>query len=96
MGAETGTLTITDNAANSPQTASLTGTGITPVTVSSSTLNLPSAAVGNTSAVTTVTTDEPGKYTAEILQASRRAGLSPWPPTAAVLVLPRAPRVRLA
>lgn len=55
VGAETGTLTITDNAANSPQTASLSGNGITPVTVSSSTLNLPSAAVGNTSAVRTVT-----------------------------------------
>jgi hypothetical protein len=54
-GAATGTLTFTDDAQNSPQAASLTGTGITPVTLSRSTLALGSVAVGNTSAAKTVT-----------------------------------------
>jgi hypothetical protein len=52
--AQTGKLTITDNASNSPQTASLSGTGIAPVTVSSSNLNLGTVPIGNTSAVTNV------------------------------------------
>jgi hypothetical protein len=54
-GAATGTLTFTDNAANSPQTASIKGTGSTPVTLSPSTLDLGAVAVGNTSAAKTVT-----------------------------------------
>ena len=52
---ETGTLTVVDSASNSPQMVSLTGTGITPVTLSASTLNLGTVAVGNTSATKTVT-----------------------------------------
>jgi len=56
-GAATGTLTFIDDAANSPQTVSLSGTatGSAPVTVSSSTLNLGTVAVGATSAAGTVT-----------------------------------------
>ncbi len=54
-GAATGALTFTDSAANSPQIVNLTGTGKTPVTLSASSLNLGSAAVGNTSAAKTVT-----------------------------------------
>jgi len=53
--AQTGTLIITDNSSNSPHSVSLTGTGIMPVTVSASTLNFSSVAVGNTSAITSVT-----------------------------------------
>ena len=53
---QTGTLVITGNASNNPHyVSSLTGIGITPVTVSASTLNLSTAAVGNTSAITSVT-----------------------------------------
>jgi hypothetical protein len=52
---ETGTLTVVDNAGNSPQTASLTGTGITPITVAPATLNLGTVALGNTSAAMAVT-----------------------------------------
>ena len=54
LGSVAGTLTITDAAGNSPQTASLTGTGIVPVTLSSGSLNLGTVAVGNTSTATTV------------------------------------------
>jgi len=51
IGAETGTLTVTDAASNSPQTAALTGTGVLPATLSVTSLafgnvgeNSPSAA----------------------------------------------------
>ncbi len=55
LGAVAGTLTITDSAANSPQTVNLTGTGIAPVTLSTGSLNLGTVAVGNTSTAATVT-----------------------------------------
>ena len=54
-GAATGTLTFKDNAGNSPQTVSLSGTGSSPVTVSPATLNLGSVAVGSTSSGQAVT-----------------------------------------
>jgi hypothetical protein len=50
-----GTLTITDDAANTPQTVSLGGTGIAPTTVSPSTLNFGTVAQGSTSAIKTIT-----------------------------------------
>jgi len=55
IGAATGTLTFTDGAPNSPQAVSLTGTGSAQVTLSASTLNLGTVAVGSTSAAKTVT-----------------------------------------
>ena len=55
VGPAVGTLTVTDNAALSPQTAGLTGTGTTPVTLSPRTLHLGSVAVGNTSASKSIT-----------------------------------------
>ncbi|HTC87348.1 MAG TPA: Ig-like domain-containing protein [Bryobacteraceae bacterium] len=55
VATQTGTLFITHNASNSPQSVSLTGTGITPVTLSTNTLSLSSVAVGNVSASKTVT-----------------------------------------
>jgi len=57
-GAATGTLTFTDNAPNGPQTVSLSGTGgstTSPVTLSGSSLNFGSVAVGTTSPASTVT-----------------------------------------
>jgi hypothetical protein len=54
-GAYTGTLTFTDDAANSPQTVSLTGTGSTPVTLSATNLGFGTVVVGNTSAAKTLT-----------------------------------------
>ena len=57
-GAATGTLTFTDSAGNSPQTVALSGTGSTsssPVTLSASSLNLGTVAVGTPSAPVTVT-----------------------------------------
>jgi hypothetical protein len=54
-GSVTGTLTVSDNASNSPQTAQLSGTGATPVTLSASSLAFGNQAMGITSAVTVVT-----------------------------------------
>ncbi len=54
-GATTGTLTFSDDALNSPQIVTLTGTGSTPVTLSTGTLNLGTVTVGSTSAAKSVT-----------------------------------------
>jgi len=57
-GAATGTLTFTDNAPGSPPTVNLTGTGSStssPVTLSASSLNFGTLAVGGTSGAMTVT-----------------------------------------
>jgi hypothetical protein len=54
-GAVAGTLTFTDNASNSPQKVSLSGTGSAAVTLSASALNFGVTAVGSTSASQTVT-----------------------------------------
>jgi hypothetical protein len=53
--AETGTLTITDSAANSPQTVSLTGTGVAQATTSVATLAFGNQGLANTSGAKTVT-----------------------------------------
>jgi trimeric autotransporter adhesin len=55
LGLLTGTLTVTDNAANSPQTAQLTGTGITPAGLTPASLAFGNQAVGTTSAVKVTT-----------------------------------------
>ena len=54
-GSRTGTLTVTDSANNSPQTVSLTGNGVVPVSVSPATLAFGNEAVTTTSAPLTVT-----------------------------------------
>jgi hypothetical protein len=54
-GAATGAVTITDNASNSPQTVSLSGTGVQAVTLSPATVTFSSRTVGTTSNPTTVT-----------------------------------------
>jgi hypothetical protein len=61
VGAETGTLTVTDAASNSPQTASLTGTGVGAVAgLSPTRLTFASQAVGTTSAAQTITLNNTG------------------------------------
>ncbi|HMD84812.1 MAG TPA: choice-of-anchor D domain-containing protein [Terriglobia bacterium] len=55
VGAETGTLSVTDAASNSPQTATLTGTGIAQATVSPTSLTFAAQTVGTTSAAKNVT-----------------------------------------
>ena len=55
IGADNGTLTFTDSALTSPQTVSLTGTGSTPVTLSSTSLSFGTVTVGTTSSAKTVT-----------------------------------------
>lgn len=55
IGSVSGTLTFTDDAGNSPQTASLTGNGSAPVTLSSSSLTFNSVVIGSTGSARTVT-----------------------------------------
>ena len=55
IGAATGTLAFADSAVGSPQTVSLSGTGIAPVTLSASTLSFSTTVAGNTAAAKTVT-----------------------------------------
>ena len=61
-GARTGTLTITDNASGSPQTASLNGTGVSvaAVSLSPSSLSFVNQAVGTTSAARAITLSNTG------------------------------------
>jgi sugar lactone lactonase YvrE len=58
-GSETGTLTLTDNASNSPQRVSLRGTG-TAVSLSAKSLSFPTRAIGTTSPAKTVTLTNKG------------------------------------
>ncbi|HKB99085.1 MAG TPA: choice-of-anchor D domain-containing protein, partial [Terriglobales bacterium] len=55
LGTRTGTLTVSDNAANSPQTAKLSGTGTAPVNLSSASLTFASQVISTTSAGKSVT-----------------------------------------
>jgi hypothetical protein len=55
LGAVTGTLAFSDNAANSPQTVALSGTGIAPATLTPASAIYPAQAVGTTSAAKTFT-----------------------------------------
>ncbi len=60
-GGDAGTITITDNAAGSPQTVALSGTGVAPVvTLAPTSLTFTSQAVGSTSAPQTVTLTNSG------------------------------------
>jgi hypothetical protein len=54
-GAFTATLNITDSASNSPQSVSLSGTGIVPVTLSTSSLSFGNVLVGSSSTAPAVT-----------------------------------------
>ncbi len=55
IGSRTGTLSIYDNAANSPQTVSLSGTGKAQVTLTPATATYPATKVGSTSLAKTFT-----------------------------------------
>jgi hypothetical protein len=54
-GAATGVVTITDNATNSPQTITLSGNGVTGVSVTPTKLTFPTTTIGTTSAPLTST-----------------------------------------
>jgi len=56
-GAVTGALTIADNAANTPQLVTLTGTGVAPLTFNPASLTFPSTAVGHSSTKTVTLTN---------------------------------------
>ncbi len=55
MGSQSATLSVTDDANNSPQSIALTGTGITAVTLSTSSLNFGNVVIHTTSAAPAVT-----------------------------------------
>jgi len=55
LGPLTGTLTISDDAANSPQTVALSGTGVVPVTLTPESATYPTRTVGTTSPAKTFT-----------------------------------------
>jgi hypothetical protein len=55
VGTRTGTLSVTDSANNSPQTAALTGKGMVPATLSPASATYPAQTVGTTSAAKTFT-----------------------------------------
>ena len=55
LGPRTGTISVSDNANNSPQATSLTGTGTMPVSLSPNSLNFGNQPYGTTSAAQTVT-----------------------------------------
>ena len=55
LGSVTGTLSFTDNASGSPQTVSLSGTGVEPATLTPPSATFPKRKVGTTSAVKTFT-----------------------------------------
>jgi hypothetical protein len=62
-GTRTGTITFTDNATGSPQTVSLTGTGVAAVLgISPTSLTFGSQVVGTTSAAQTVTVSNNGEF----------------------------------
>ena len=61
VGVVSGGLTITDNAANSPQLVSLTGTGEAPITFAPTTLAFGSVAVGSSSSKTLTLTNTQNK-----------------------------------
>ena len=61
VGAVSGAITITDNAANSPQIVSLTGTGEAPITFAPTTLAFGTVAVGNSSTKTLTITNNQNK-----------------------------------
>ena len=54
-GSRSGTLNVTDNAGNSPQTVSLTGTGAVPVTLSTTTLSFGAVLIGSSATAPAVT-----------------------------------------
>jgi len=66
-GTRNGTLTVTDNASNSPQSTSLTGTGIAPaVSLSTSSLTFAGQLVGTTSSSKPVTLTNTGTATLSV------------------------------
>jgi Abnormal spindle-like microcephaly-assoc'd, ASPM-SPD-2-Hydin len=69
-GAQTGTVTITDSASNSPQTISLSGTGLQPVTLTPATLAFGNETVGTTSAPLTATLTNNQKTTLTVTSIS--------------------------
>jgi len=66
-GTRTGSVTVTDNSANGPHVSTLSGTGLNPVALSSTSLNFGSVAVGTTSAAKTVTLTNRMKTTLNIV-----------------------------
>ncbi len=69
-GSLTGTISVTDSASNSPQTISLSGTGLTTMTVTPSTLAFGNQNVGTTSASQPITVKNAGTASTSITVAA--------------------------
>ncbi len=76
IGTRTGTLSFTDNATNSPQNVSLTGTG-TQVAFSPTSLGFPRTVVGQSSATKTLTITNKGTTTLTFTAAFAITGTNP-------------------
>jgi hypothetical protein len=77
MGVRSGTLTVTENAAGSPQLIPLAGTGVAPIlTINPTSLSFGSQAVGTTSAAKTVTLTNTGTDTLNITAMSTSGDFS--------------------
>jgi LEA14-like dessication related protein len=79
LGAQLGSITISTNAGNSPQSVMLSGTGIADSTLSSTSLNFGNMAVGSTSAIQWVklTNNQPTALTITSLVAASGYALDP-------------------
>jgi LEA14-like dessication related protein len=79
LGAQLGSITISTNAGNSPQSVTLSGTGIAPTTLSAASLSFGNVAVGSNSAIQWVklTNNQPTALTITSLGASSGYALDP-------------------
>jgi hypothetical protein len=81
LGVRSGTLTVSDNASNSPQTAQLSGTGVTPVGLSPSSLAFGNQLVNATSAAKVLTLQN-NQTVPLAIAGSRLQAILPKPRTA--------------
>jgi len=70
VGSRSGSVSVSDSAANSPQTAALSGTGASTMTATPSSLSFPSQPVGTPSSAQVVTLNNTGLATLNITQVS--------------------------
>ncbi len=78
VGARSASVSVTDNAAGSPQTVPLSGTGVSgQISLSPSNLTFPSTPIGSTSSAQTVTVTNTGTGSFTITSSSPPAGADP-------------------
>jgi sugar lactone lactonase YvrE len=75
-GSITGTVTLTDDAPSSPQIVTLSGSGVAPITLSTSSLNFGTVTVGTTSSSKTVTLTNRQKVALTLSSITATAGFA--------------------